>query len=243
LNITIEMKKILYLWLLLGHFSLIWGQKGEVYVTERHFEEDQWQQVTTKADYHQPQKRKMYEHEMKKIGYDDEVEPSKIKPKQDIKPNIFNFDWSGLKYVGITILVIIGAFLLYFFASNANWKKDKKLDDLHSILADIEDNLPTSDVATPLERAKQEQNFKVATRLYYLLLLQKMADKRFIKWSKEKTNRNYILETKGRDFSESFKHVTMLYEKAWFGKEDVTHVEFAQIEPSFSALLNFIQKL
>lgn len=231
---------LLFFFLLSNQIDLI-GQNTEVQTEKRTFKDEQWQKVTKSVDYHKPQKRSILEQEIKKIGYEDNIEHTKLKPKEeDSKNRNFNFDWSGLRYLGIALLVIIGALLVYFFVINSNWKMDKKLDDLHSVLAEIEENLPEADVETPLERAKREKNYKVAIRLYYLLLLQKLSDKKYIKWSKEKTNRNYITELRANNFIEEFRGVTILYEKAWFGKDDVHSTEFENIEPFF---INLIQKI
>jgi hypothetical protein len=194
------------------------------------------------VNYHQEQKRKLFEQETKKIGYNDVLEENKIKaddiPKK--KKSNFNIDWSGLKYVGGFILVIIAALLIYFFVKNATWTNDKKIDDLHSMLAEVENNLPEADVETPLDRAIKEKKFKVATRLYYLLLIQKLAEKNHIKWNKAKTNREYANELKGVHFLEHFRQVTFVYEKVWFGKEVLTQQDFENAQPLFD---NLIQKI
>lgn len=236
------MKFYLYILFTLFTFNstLLLGQSGNVQTENRTFSDEQWQKVTKAVDYHSAQKRKTSEQEIKKIGYEDQIEKSDFKKEKEQTIPHNNFDLSGLRFVGIALLILIGSFLIYFFIKNSNWKSDKKIEDLHSVLAEIEENLPEADVETPLERAKKEQNFKVATRLYYLLLLQKLSERKYIKWSKEKTNRNYITEIRGQDFLEHFKQVTNLYERAWFGKENVNQEQFDNIEPFFT---NLIQKI
>lgn len=231
---------IILLLMLLSYPKGMSGQNASIQTENRAFKEDKWQEVTKAVDYHKVQKRSVLVQEIKKIGYEDLVEDNNLKPKEKPNNKNFNYDWSGLTSIGYILLAIIGGFLIYFFVSNSTWKSDKKIDDLQSVLAEIEDNLPEADIETPLDRAKKEKNYKVATRLYYLLVLQKMSDKKYIKWSKEKTNRNYISELRGQKFIEQFRQVTALYEKAWFGKEIVQQTEFDSNEPFFIGLIQKI---
>ena len=229
-----------FIFILLLSTNLVSAQQNTTKI--RALNQEKLEKAEQGVNYHQEQKRKLFEQETKKIGYNDALEEDKIKaddtPKK--KKNNFNIDWSGLKYVGGFILAIIAALLIYFFVKNATWTNDKKIDDLHSILAEVENNLPEADVETPLERAIKEKNFKVATRLYYLLLIQKLAEKNHIKWSKAKTNREYANELKGVHFLEHFRQVTFVYEKVWFGKEVLTQQDFENAQPLFD---NLIQKI
>jgi hypothetical protein len=88
-----------------------------------------------------------------------------------------------------------------------------------------------------LERAIKEKNYKIATRLYYLLIIQKLAEKKEIVWSKEKTNREYTNELRRFSALADFRQVTLIYEKAWFGKELTTQDEFERFQPLFDSLI------
>ncbi len=234
------MKKLFLLFIVIFHILNLDAQQPDVVIQPRSLNEEKWKAASKDINYHQSQKRSLFQQETKKIGYEDLVDSKTSKPKDKIPNNNFNFDWSGLKYVGIVLLVCIAGILIYFFAKNATWMSDTKIDDLHSMLAEVEENLPEADVQTPLQRAIKEENFNVATRLYYLLLIQKLAEKNYIKWSKEKTNREYAAELRGIHFIEHFRQVTHIYEKAWFGKESVTQQSFEDFQPLFDTLIHKI---
>lgn len=230
------MKRIVFIFIILATTLVIClAQKTNVQTYTRTFDEKAWEDIKHNNNYKKVQKRLAFEQETKKIGYEDQVEqPKEVEDKN--KP-FANPDLSGLRPIGIAFLVIVGSLLLYLFIKNIDWSSDKKIDDMNSILAEIEEDLPNADVQTPLDKAIQNKQYKLATRLYYLLLIKKIADKQLIKWSKEKTNRTYITELRNYTHLEDFKKTTYLYEKAWFGKDDVTEESFNEFRPLFDELI------
>ncbi len=199
----------------------------------------EWSDSRKGIDYHQKQSRAFYQNETKKIGYEDQLEKPPVKAKKE-QPSIAP-DFSGwgnsLQNAGKVFLIIIGLLLVYLFVKNSNFSRDKKIEDFSAILAEVEDNLPEADIETPLQRAIKEKNYKVATRLYYLLIIQKLAEKKEIIWSKEKTNREYTNELRRFSALADFRQVTLIYEKAWFGKELTTQDEFERFQPLFDSLI------
>jgi hypothetical protein len=238
----LRFNKIHYLFFLFIQINIfLFGQNANSQIQNITLNKENYEKATKDIDYHTAQKRKFNQLETKKMGYDDVFEKQKIKDEN--KDNTaFNFwGWAeGLKTLGIIFLVAISCLLLYLFIKNANWTTDKKIEDFNVVLSKVEDNLPEADVETPLERAIKEKNYKVATRLYYLLLIKKLAEQKHIVWNKAKTNREYKNELRGVHFIEHFRQATYLYEKAWFGNEPVTQFEFEDFKPLFDSLIQKI---
>lgn len=212
----------------------------------RSFDEASWQKATKDVDYHKKaEKRNIYQHETKKKGYEDDfVRPKKEKTNstKNRTPTTEsnNWDWSGTKPFGILLLVGILGAMIAFFIKNNTWVSDESIQDFDAILANVEENLPEADVETPLQSAIKVGNYKVATRLYYLLLIKTLAEKNYIKWSKDKTNRQYVNEVKGVHFVEHFRQATAIYERAWFGNDAITSTDFENYTPIFDDLLKKI---
>jgi hypothetical protein len=234
----LRFNKIHYLLFIFVHTTVIlFCQSVNNGIEYRSLNDKEWSASKKGIDYHQKQKRAFYEEEIKKIGYEDQYEKPPTPQKKSANSPDFSSWGKGLQDAGKLFLLIIGALLIYLFVKNSNFSRDKKIEDFSKILSEVEDNLPEADIETPLERAIKEKNYKIATRLYYLLIIQKLAEKKEIVWSKEKTNREYTNELRRFSALADFRQVTLVYEKAWFGKELTTQDEFERFQPLFDSLI------
>jgi hypothetical protein len=129
----------------------------------------------------------------------------------------------------IILGIVLIAGLIYYFIGGLS-KKDRKIsiEELENDLTHIEENLPIADVETPLEKATRMGEYKVAFRMYFLLILQLLANKGIIKWRKDKTNREYVRELRQQSYLPLFMSAVLMYEKAWFGLGGVSKEEFEQ---------------
>ncbi|MEZ5054230.1 MAG: hypothetical protein R2807_05610 [Chitinophagales bacterium] len=107
-------------------------------------------------------------------------------------------------------------------------------------LEDIEENLDTADIDPHLYKAIKSKDYKLAIRLYYLMIVQKLALKEKINWKKHKTNRHYLNELKQETDKQSFSHVTTLYERYWFGDNEINESIYNEINPLF---VNYLQQI
>lgn len=105
---------------------------------------------------------------------------------------------------------------------------------------DLEQAPMESDLQKFLRSALEKKDFRLAIRIYYLMILQELHEREIIVWKKNKTNRDYILESSGRDYSHQFMHNTMIYEYIWYGEKQIAETQFAQVKPSFLNLLQDI---
>lgn len=105
---------------------------------------------------------------------------------------------------------------------------------------DLEQAPMESDLQKFLRNALEKKDFRLAIRIYYLMILQELNEREIIVWKKNKTNRDYILESSGRDYSHQFMHNTMIYEYIWYGEKQIAETQFAQVKPSFLNLLQDI---
>ena len=91
--------------------------------------------------------------------------------------------------------------ILYFVINSISLNLKIKREELKK--EDIQDgveNIEDVDIESLLARAREEGNFKIAIRLYYLLLLKKLHTLNVIVWKKDKTNRDYLSELFSRNF-------------------------------------------
>ncbi len=94
---------------------------------------------------------------------------------------------------------------------------------------------------TDLERFLREAlaagNYALCIRLYYLQTIKLLSEKGNIKWSREKTNRDYLREMREHRLGREFREVTRTFERVWYGNEALNAVAYADMEPGFKRLL------
>ncbi|MEM1093717.1 MAG: DUF4129 domain-containing protein, partial [Bacteroidota bacterium] len=99
-------------------------------------------------------------------------------------------------------------------------------------VAEIEDLSPL-DLKAMLDKAMARQAYREALRLYYLRLLQRMADERLIVWHPEKTNAEYVREVDAWQHREAFRDLTSLYDYVWYGDFPVEIERFDTLRHAF----------
>lgn len=81
--------------------------------------------------------------------------------------------------------------------------------------------MPTSDAQAALRRAEAKNNYRLAVRLHYLLLLREMDRSGLIDARPEKTNRQYVEEARGTPLYDDFRELTTLFDYVWYGEIDL----------------------
>ncbi|MBK8923969.1 MAG: DUF4129 domain-containing protein [Saprospirales bacterium] len=103
------------------------------------------------------------------------------------------------------------------------------------------DNLDTYLHETDLDRFLREalarQDYTQAIRIYFLQIIKQLSESEAINWSKEKTNRDYLLEMRPHPQYETFRGLTRTFERVWYGNIALSAAEFARLEPAYRAAL------
>jgi len=107
-------------------------------------------------------------------------------------------------------------------------------------LENLEQHLDETDIAPFLQAALNAQNYALAVRLYYLQIIKNLAGGGLIRWSKEKTNRDYLHEMRAHRLSNEFRGLTAHYERVWYGNQSPDAQAFADMEPAYQQFLSQI---
>ncbi len=142
--------------------------------------------------------------------------------------------WTAFAILLLTLIYLVLRVLgINPFIKNKQYKIQITLDEL-------EENLDTADIDPHLYKAIKSKDYKLAIRLYYLMIVQKLALKEKINWKKYKTNRHYLYELKQETDKQAFSQVTTLYEKYWFGDNEINESTYNEINPLF---VNYLQNI
>lgn len=138
----------------------------------------------------------------------------------------------GLAMVFFRILpYLIAAFVLYliinfFLKINSknifNGQTNKQVVQI----ANEEELLHSKDLPALIAKAIKEENYRLAIRYQYVLLLQKLSNKELIIWEQQKTNEDYIKELAPKNIHTEFEIVTRFYDFVWYGNFEINNAEY-----------------
>ncbi len=104
-------------------------------------------------------------------------------------------------------------------------------------LPDTEEALLQSDKLQALvEEAMGNQDFRLALRYRYLLVLQHLIHRRLIIWKSFKTNLDYQRELQKTPHSEPFSEITRVYNFVWYGHFALDAQAYAALDSTFDYL-------
>jgi len=160
--------------------------------------------------------------------------------------NLFDFGDGTRALSGIEIFMKIIAILIILFVvylivkiiinKEGGWifgKSAKKI----TVSEITEEDIHSLDFNTLITKAKNEKNYRLATRYYYLWLLKTLTDRNIIEWDIEKTNGDYSNEISDLQLKSEFQFLSYVYEYSWYGEFDLTQTDFEKTESAFLKLI------
>lgn len=143
-----------------------------------------------------------------------------------------------LRVLGFLILGLIIYYLTKaFIQKDIYWiikKKGKKISALENISTE---DFKTTNFERLIAEAIEQQEFRLAIRLYYLFLLQRLQEQSKIVWAPEKTNADYNYELKEEQERHEFAYLSYLYNNIWYGEHELTAADFVKAKQAFDLKL------
>jgi hypothetical protein len=125
--------------------------------------------------------------------------------------------------IGVIVLYLIINFFLKVNSRNLISGKTNK-EVVH--IEDEEALLQSKDLPNLIALAISEENYRLATRYQYVLLLQQLSNKELIVWEQQKTNEDYIKEVKTKNIHTEFEEITRFYDFVWYGNFEINQQEY-----------------
>ena len=136
--------------------------------------------------------------------------------------------------VGYGILIAAVVIIVYLLLKSAPGGFFKKSDSIvNAVVLDETEDIQEIDLKGLLAQALKEENYRFAIRFLYLIILKDLDKQGILKWSKDKTNRDYLYEIEDDVFRNKLSELTRLFEYAWYGEIDILKQHFEQVKPSF----------
>jgi hypothetical protein len=163
------------------------------------------------------------------------------------------FDWGNLagfsdvwKYilfaVVLSILVVLIVWLIQSQQHNTKMRKDRTL------LFDVESDVDVKKIdwralETMLAQAEQEQNYRHAMRILFLLLLKNLQNIDYIKTAKGYTNAHYLQQMRAfPPLLNAFQNLLRFYEVVWYGERTLENASYSQVKRQWSSFVDTLPK-
>lgn len=186
--------------------------------------EQNWRTVSDKTDF---------------IETYNEKEPSDKKTKSSSfsKPTA---DLDGLKYV---FYFIIAGFIIFILVKIASGYRNDRVapvntDSVQYSLEQVEEQIMEIDLNAILEQALQNQDYKLALRINFLMIIKLLAAKGKINWTKEKTNWDYYEELRAETFVNDYRKITQTFELIWYGDHTLNAGQYNGLIVSYEQFKN-----
>jgi hypothetical protein len=147
---------------------------------------------------------------------------------------------SGLtifKILGFLLIAGVLIFLLVYLFGSGLFSKNKVPDTFINTITELDERPMESDLERYLREALERRDFRLAIRIYYLMILKSLNDAEIITWKKEKTNMDYMRELRQHPNYDAFSSNTYIFEYVWYGEKVIHEPQFNSLSKPFIQLL------
>ena len=180
--------------------------------------------------------KQKWEQLVKDKSYYEKIPEKKSKPINTPQVSVGS-GFLKVFFFGVVILILVLVLLHFLNVPVFRGKVKKRTFDIFN---PDEGDIHEADLERMLRVALQDGQYKLAIRLYYLIIIRELSSRKFIHWAKDKTNREYLNEMRPTKHYSPFRELTHIFERIWYGSGEVNAEHFEKIDPEFR---NFIQLL
>jgi hypothetical protein len=184
--------------------------------------------------------RKIISRTREGSGQYEDYQNKKPKEKEEKDKEAYSVNLSFIDWIFYGALALAVLYLAYVLLNNGasggifKSNKNKPIDAYRDITAE---NIEHADIHALIKQAEDQNNFRLAIRYYYLLVLKTLSLKNHIKFEDDKTNAEYLAELESKPFEKDFSYISYLYNYIWYGKFNLDVTQYAKAKTNFTTLL------
>jgi hypothetical protein len=148
---------------------------------------------------------------------------------------------NAIKVIFFSIAILALAFVIWKIVQAQMKLKNPKIGKQVDFIKDVVEDIHETDLEHFLREALASDNYKMAIRVYYLMIIKELANKKLILWKKDKTNNIYVREMQTTEYYQNFREITRNFERAWFGEKEVEKADFQKLQPQFKGFVSSIK--
>lgn len=151
---------------------------------------------------------------------------------ENSKQNMFSVFLSVLAIAGIGIVVwlLTRTEFTSFLRGNT---KNTAFD-----FSDVKEDISSINFNTRIKKAVDDNDYRLAIRWYYLKQINTLNDQKIIAYEPFKTNIDYGFELAKSPHQSAFKGISHIYDYVWYGKYDITLMDYEKLEKQFLTFEN-----
>ena len=137
------------------------------------------------------------------------------------------------------IVVGFGLFIIFYLIlknSGKSINNFKKFDEYWN-----PEIVPVIDLENRLKQAMMKEKYREAVRVYFTLILKELIRLNQIKWTREKTNHEYLMGLKNKAYYTPFSACIHIFDVIWYGEYEIDKHRFNEVEPTLRAFLNTLK--
>lgn len=162
---------------------------------------------------------------------------------RQIDPINSNISWINSPLIMYIVLFLIVAFLLftlYKLFGKDLLSSDNSVDVIEYKLLteeDLEDRFNEMDLDELLKKALDRNDWKMAIRIQFLILLKTLINDGQIRWNKDLTNFQIVYQLKSREDRSDMKAIVKEFELVWYGDQSSSEELYTTFEKKVNALI------
>jgi hypothetical protein len=187
--------------------------------------------------------REKWKETTKNIEYNKEKKDEPSKEKQFSENGSIDLfkNWGAFaKYFFLGLALVLLILVIYFIFKKIVFKKNSTIKIKSITLENIEDNLQESDLDKFLRQALENGDYKLAIRIFYLIIIKTLSEKKLIEWKKNKPNHAYLQEMRNHEQYDTFSKLTHIFERIWYGDRIIDKINYEKIVNEFIDYRKFI---
>ncbi len=148
---------------------------------------------------------------------------------EDSKANMFSIFLWALAISGIIIVIWLLTRTEFTSFLRGNTKNTA------FNFSDVEEDISSIDFNTRIKKAIDEKDYRLAFRWHYLKQLNILNERKIINYEPFKTNIDYGFELAKSPYQQTFTDISRIYDYVWYGKYDITMVDYEKLENKFKS--------
>ena len=233
---------LILVFLIISHkscFATTFNQEPEVYrVFDSNFKE------RYSGDKYNYEGKKVVKKTRMGSGQYEDYEKGKIRTQEKNNPEEVSINLGPFGFIFYIVLALAVVYLAYVLLNEGGTNifarsKNKSIQRHEDITAE---NIENADIHALIKQAENDNDYRLAIRYYYLLVLKTLSLKNHIKFEDDKTNAEYLNEINEKPFSKGFSYVSYLYNYIWYGKFDLETSQYSKAKDNFTTLLNQVKQ-
>ncbi|TNJ45822.1 hypothetical protein KFZ70_09900 [Tamlana fucoidanivorans] len=172
-------------------------------------------------------------------GHYEDYKQEKLKQKDDDNSKQLIFNLGPLAYLFYIAIALAVGYLVFILINEGgsglfSSKAKRSIASYEDINAE---NINSTNIESLILEAEKNNNYRLAIRFYYLLILQNLSTNNHIQFEDDKTNNDYLNEVSGTPFGETFTYISYLYNYIWYGLFPVNMTKYEKAKQHFTLFL------